>query len=44
MESRGLGKILSEPKGVTQNNQKLTVEARSPQDSDSDKHQQYDFH
>jgi len=25
MESRGLGKILSEPKGVTQNNQKLTV-------------------
>jgi type IV pilus assembly protein PilQ len=25
MESRGLGKILSEPKGVTQNNEKLTV-------------------
>jgi type IV pilus assembly protein PilQ len=25
MESRGLGKVLSEPKGVTQNNQKLTV-------------------
>jgi type IV pilus assembly protein PilQ len=25
MESRGVGKILSEPKGVTQNNQKLTV-------------------
>jgi type IV pilus secretin PilQ/predicted competence protein len=25
MESRGVGKILSEPKGITQNNQKLTV-------------------
>ena len=25
MESRGLGKVLSEPRGVTQNNQKLTV-------------------
>ena len=25
MESRGLGKVLSEPKGVTQNNEKLTV-------------------
>jgi type IV pilus assembly protein PilQ len=25
MESRGVGKILSEPKGVTQNNEKLTV-------------------
>jgi type IV pilus assembly protein PilQ len=25
MENRGVGKILSEPKGVTQNNQKLTV-------------------
>jgi type IV pilus secretin PilQ/predicted competence protein len=25
MESRGLGKILSEPRGVTQNNEKLTV-------------------
>jgi len=25
MEARGVGKILSEPKGVTQNNQKLTV-------------------
>jgi type IV pilus secretin PilQ/predicted competence protein len=25
MESRGLGKIISEPKGVTQNNEKLTV-------------------
>jgi type IV pilus secretin PilQ/predicted competence protein len=25
MESRGFGKILSEPKGVTQNNEKLTV-------------------
>ena len=25
MESRGVGKILSEPKGITQNNEKLTV-------------------
>ena len=25
MESRGVGKVLSEPKGVTQNNEKLTV-------------------
>lgn len=25
MESRGMGKVLSEPKGVTQNNEKLTV-------------------
>ena len=25
MESKGVGKVLSEPKGVTQNNQKLTV-------------------
>jgi type IV pilus assembly protein PilQ len=25
MESRGAGKILSEPKGITQNNEKLTV-------------------
>ena len=25
MESRGVGKILSEPKGITQNNDKLTV-------------------
>jgi type IV pilus secretin PilQ/predicted competence protein len=25
METRGLGKILSEPKGITQNNEKLTV-------------------
>ena len=25
MENRGLGKVLSEPKGVTQNNEKLTV-------------------
>jgi type IV pilus secretin PilQ/predicted competence protein len=25
MEARGVGKILSEPKGITQNNQKLTV-------------------
>jgi len=29
MESRGVGKILSEPKGITQNNQKLTVKQGS---------------
>ena len=29
MESRGVGKILSEPKGITQNNEKLTVKQGS---------------
>ena len=42
MESRGVGKVLSEPKGVTQNNEKLTVKQGHP-DSDSDEHQQHDF-